>query len=62
MAHAEGLGNFPERGAGQVHPADDGVVVCARQLNVVFGVSQLGPGSPSFLEKFVGDHGSPICL
>jgi hypothetical protein len=58
MAHVEGLANFPERGAGQVYPADDRVVVCARQLNAVFGFGQFGPGSSSLLEKFMGDHGS----
>jgi hypothetical protein len=34
------------------------MVVCARQLNVAFGFGQLGPGSSSLLEKFMGEHGS----
>ena len=43
-----------------MYPADDRVVVCARQLNAAFGFGQFGPGSSSLLEKFMGDHGSII--
>jgi hypothetical protein len=58
MAQFESLGNLPERATSQMHAADDGMVVCPDPLNVAFRFGQLGSRSPSFLEKFLGDHGS----
>jgi len=51
MAHAERLGDFPQRGAGQMQPSDGGVIIRAPEENFPLGVYHAHPIRPRARQK-----------
>jgi hypothetical protein len=60
MTQIESRGNFTQRSAGQVSPANDCVVLGPGQMGLTLGFGKLHRGGPCFAKKFLIDRHTQI--